>query len=294
MPKSKKRAKARKKVKRASVKATKNTPLIIKTTGMIVNEQREKNKLGVEKGMHLDMHAIREGVAFGAGKEKEAAARIRNFEKEGEQKIKKGFFLFRLFAGKKIKEEKQLFAEWEEETAQDINSGIKKMRKDIGKELQKERKAIGKMQKKLAKQKLVKTLNAIEPKIISKRNIKGILQQKEKAKVSKSKQKSSLLDVFRRIFGLVKKISRPSVNEQPLLPEKSTITTIYDSIYAELKQNKIVEVKYLSKKYNMGVEQLISLARNFEETGKIEIIYPIFGSPKLALKEKGEFADETA
>jgi hypothetical protein len=276
MTKPKKHPKLRKKLKKKLFKEKyEKASSTVKAFDTIVNEQREKYHFGTEKGMHLDMHAIREGFIEGVKKE--------------EKQTKKGFFGFSLFAGKKINEKEKALADWEKKTAENIIKSASKSEKRIGKKIKTGKKALKKIQKNLSKGKKIIT---IEPEAICK-NKSGFFRQ-EKINPVPIKQKNSLMDVFRKIFGLVKKISRPIVDERPLLPEKSTITTIYDSIYAELKQKKIVEVKYLSKKYNMEVEQLISLARNFEETGKIEIIYPIFGSPKLALKETGEFFDETA
>ncbi|MEI7961396.1 MAG: hypothetical protein WCI04_03595, partial [archaeon] len=111
---------------------------------------------------------------------------------------------------------------------------------------------------------------------------------------SKKTQSKNPLEVIREaIYSLLHKINKKPVYTIPLLPEKSTITTTYDSIYSELKQKKIVPVEYLAKKHSMSNKQILDLALNFEETGKIEIYYPIFGSPKLILKEQGELADES-
>jgi len=129
-----------------------------------------------------------------------------------------------------------------------------------------------------------KHLPKIEPKKASKVN--------EKAPITKKKEKKNLLEVFNKIFEVLNIFKKKKVTDTYLLPEKSTITTIYDSIYEELKQKKIVKVSYLQKKFDMKREQIIELAMNFEETGKIEIIYPLIGSPRLALIDKGELADE--
>jgi hypothetical protein len=118
-------------------------------------------------------------------------------------------------------------------------------------------------------------------------------QEEKKKKEAQTRKQGALFSIFNRILSVLKIFKTPVEEKVPLLPEKSTITTIYDSIYAELKQKKIVKTDYLAKKYGMQKDKIIEIAMNFEETGKIEIIYPFLGSPRLLLKEKGELADET-
>jgi hypothetical protein len=118
-------------------------------------------------------------------------------------------------------------------------------------------------------------------------------QHIQEKNMPKEKNGTGFFGFLKRIFDIINIFKKKNPEKIPLLTEKSTITTVYDSIYAELKQKKIVKVSYLAKKFNMKKNKVLELAKNFEETGKIEIIYPMLGSPRLMLKEKGEMSDET-
>ncbi len=62
-------------------------------------------------------------------------------------------------------------------------------------------------------------------------------------------------------------------------------------MYNELKQKKKIKISYFSKKFGINHKKMIELAEVFEETGKAEVHYPIFGSPKLVLIEKGDMSE---
>ena len=69
------------------------------------------------------------------------------------------------------------------------------------------------------------------------------------------------------------------------------IDTVFDKIYVMLEERKSVSVAELSLKLGLPRAKIIELAMVFEESGKIDIEYPMFGSPKLVLKEKGELSE---
>jgi len=240
-----------------------------------------------QKGLNLSIDTIKKGLKEEIRKDGNI---IKEFERKEAKNVNTGFSKIQLFAKNKIVKEGKTIREWENDTAKDIRKTGKKVRAQI----KKEKKDFSRIKKKLAKPIKRKT-KPVKPQVILTRyEPKGVKKNYAYKKIPHTEKKTLLMSIIKKIFGLVKRISRPIIEERPLLPEKSTITTIYDSIYAELKMKKIVEVRYLSKKYNMETGKLIELAKNFEETGRIEIIYPIIGPPKLALKEKGELADETA
>jgi len=119
------------------------------------------------------------------------------------------------------------------------------------------------------------------------------VKQVESTKKAIIKWKNPLAEVFNRIMSIINRSKGVKVVDEPvLIPEKSTITTIFDSIYAELKKKKVVDVDYIANKYSITKQQVIDVAMVFEESGKVEIFYPLFGSPKLILKETGDLSDE--
>ena len=123
-------------------------------------------------------------------------------------------------------------------------------------------------------------VSTIKTKPVSKKKpLMGGLFQRFKLKSKKPEVKENVA-----IEAEIKQISRK-------LPEEININTVFDSIYSMLEMKKSVSVDELSGKLGLTRNRILELALIFEESGKIDIDYPLLGSPKLVLKEKGEMSE---
>jgi len=73
--------------------------------------------------------------------------------------------------------------------------------------------------------------------------------------------------------------------------EEANVHTVFDRMYNILEEKKSVSVDELGRKLGISRGKVLELALTFEESGKADIEYPLFGSPKLVLKEKGELSE---
>jgi len=78
------------------------------------------------------------------------------------------------------------------------------------------------------------------------------------------------------------KITKPvTVREIPI----NSIETDIDKLMRIINEKEVVGIEYLSKELKIDVDRLEAWAKMLEDRGLIEILYPIFGLPKLRKKK---------
>ena len=115
----------------------------------------------------------------------------------------------------------------------------------------------------------------------------GIFQKKERkieAKRTFIKAKNNILQDY-----VPSKVPTPKSGF--VVHNKGGINTIFDEMYDIIEQKGSITAKDLARKMNINEKRVLELAEVFEDTKKIEIEYPIIGSPKLVLNKKGEMSE---
>lgn len=139
----------------------------------------------------------------------------------------------------------------------------------------------------------------IKPQVVGKKILKKLskikrdnirkIKRKEKLEKEAKNKKKQKFGHHKKIFAIAKQTLQKKQHEEV---QKEGINTQFDDIFSEIERKKSVTVYEIHKKFGIKNESIIEMAKVFEETGKIEILYPLFGSPKLILKEKRELDEE--